>query len=519
MSQLDIQQVLGARYRTSHEADGYTDKLRQNLALDTKAQVARLAIGRSLAMGQIPDRKIDASGMDIPATSLVSSENIGAWVGLLISHANLTDSAPITSMDGFRNAIRAHWHRGAIALWDEWLACGEDYEKYVVALVRRSEMPSFSSAEIAPVDQRSAHVTSSLEAQVDVSATLLKALNELGITVQLKNSQTGPRLTRYRALLMNLTDLGKLNRSVPQLSLALNLGQYMVNVSNGDEPKTVFIDVPRAKSTWSTVGINRLREWANNGARDSNELVLYVGNSVSGSDVSFDLVSAPHLLVGGTTGSGKSVCLHSLILSLLLRHKPESLQLALIDPKQVEFAPYAKLPNLYRNEIATETSTSREMLTELVTEMEARYRVFNQSGVSNIVGARKNGHRLPFIVVFIEEMADLVLQDENIEPLIARLAQKSRAAGIHLVMATQRPDSKTFSGLIRSNVPARVALTVRTSSESKIILDEIGADNLLGSGDMLVRIPGQPAIRAHGVDVHIDDIKGIVTTYAKSTLS
>jgi S-DNA-T family DNA segregation ATPase FtsK/SpoIIIE len=155
------------------------------------------------------------------------------------------------------------------------------------------------------------------------------------------------------------------------------------------------------------------------------------------------------------------------------------------------------------------------MLTELVIEMDARYSAFNKMGVSSIGEARKKGQNLPYIVVFIEELADLLMQDETIEPLIARLAQKARAAGIHLVLATQRPDAKTFSGLIRSNIPARVALTVRTGAESRIILDETGADNLLGSGDMLLRLQGEPAKRAHGVFVRLENVVNIVSGVGK----
>lgn len=511
MSQLDIQQVLSARYVTSQEADKYTDQLRQNLGLDTKAQVVRLAIGRSLAMGKLPDIKIDSSGMAIPATSLFSTENIGAWIGLLLTQAISSGSPVFDTMDALRNAIRAHWHRGAVALWDEWKSSDENYEKFIEALIRRSEMPDFADNIEGQSDEGLEKVNVKAEAPQDLSVSMTKALDELGIKVQVKNSLVGPRLTRYRALLMNLADLAKLNRSVSQLSLALNLGANVVTVSNGDEPKTVFIDVPRPKSSWTRVKFERLQEWAHTGIEDLNQLALYAGVDVTGKDVLLDLAAAPHLLVGGTTGSGKSVCLHSFIISLLLRHNPETLHLALIDPKQVEFSVYANLPNLYRGEIATEISQSRDMLTELVAEMESRYSIFSKLGVSNIVDARKKGQSLPFIAVFIEELADLLMQDENIEPLIERLAQKARAAGIHLVLATQRPDAKTFSGLIRSNIPARVALTVRTGSESRIILDETGADNLLGSGDMLLRLPGEPAKRAHGVFVRTENIINVVT--------
>lgn len=230
----------------------------------------------------------------------------------------------------------------------------------------------------------------------------------------------------------------------------------------------------------------------------------------------FDLASAPHLLVAGTTGSGKSVCLHSLVLSLLLRHKPETLQLALIDPKQVEFAPYAKLPKfLHQRSITTEVTDARERLQVLVIEMDARYAQFQRLGVTNLAEARRKGFQAPFIVVFIEEMADLVLQDDDIEPLIVRLAQKARAAGIHLVLATQRPDSETFSGLIRSNIPARIALTVQKGTESTIILDERGAENLLGAGDMLIRLPGESPLRAHGVYVRFEHVIQIVASLGR----
>lgn len=509
MSDLDLQQVLSSRYKTSLEADGYTDQLRQHLALETKAQVARLAIGRSLAMGKLPDRAIDGQGRDIPATSLFSPDNVGAWVGLVVAHSLSNGGPIIESMDGLRLAIRAHWHRGALSLWADWTACDENYDKFIATLVeRRSDMPEVVSKKAVGQDA----VAEDREGKAppeDASATLTKALNELGIKVQVKDAIHGSRITRYRVLLMNLADSAKLKRNMPQLGLAMN--SALPTVANGDEAKTVFIDLPRPKSTWKTVDIDRLREWTHSSPRVPSQLMVYAGVSVTGEDISFDLASAPHLLVGGTTGSGKSVCLHSLLLSLLLRHTPDTIELALIDPKQVEFQPYSKLPNLYRGEVATEIPVAHEMLTELAVEMDARYGIFNRIGVNNIVEARRKGQAMPYIVVFIEEMADLVMQDPNIEPLIARLAQKARAAGIHLVLATQRPDAKTFSGLIRSNIPSRIALTVQRGTESSIILDETGAENLLGSGDMLMRLSGDSPKRAHGVFVRLEDVIQIVS--------
>lgn len=514
MSDLDVQQALSLRYRTSLEADNHTDQLRQSLGLDTKAQVARLAVGRSLAMGKLPDDAVDSQGKDIPAMSLFSPENIGAWVGLLVSHSLTSGGTAIDSMESLRAAIRAHWHRGAVALWSDWLGADRNYDKFIEAMMRRSAMPDFAARRLAagdpPPDEAADKVT-----PADASQALTKALAELGIKVQVKGTIHGPRITRYRVLLVNLADSAKLKRSMSQLGLALNLGSALPTVSNGDEAKTLFIDLPRPKTTWKAVGIERLREWAHSGPKDPNQLLVYVGVTVTGEDVAFDLATAPHLLVGGTTGSGKSVCLHSLILSLLQRHRPDTLQLALIDPKQVEFAQYAKLPNLYRGAVATELPQAREMLQELGVEMDARYSIFSRLGVANIGEARRKGQSMPFIVVLIEELADLVLQDPNIEPLIARLAQKARAAGIHLVLATQRPDSDTFSGLIRSNIPGRIALAVQKGTESTIILDEKGAENLLGAGDMLVRMPGEAPKRAHGVFVKLENVAQLVAAAAK----
>ncbi|WP_042265559.1 FtsK/SpoIIIE domain-containing protein [Paraburkholderia heleia] len=514
MSDLDVQQALSLRYRTSLEADNYTDQLRQLLGLDTKAQVARLAIGRSLAMGKLSNETVDSQGKDIPAMSLFSPENIGAWVGLLVSHSLTNGGAAIDSMDGLRTSIRAHWHRGAVALWADWVGVDRNYDKFIEALMRRSDMPDFAAKRPAIKEADSEDLADKLTSN-DASQALPKALAELGIKVQVKGTIHGPRMTRYRVLLVNLADSAKLKRSMPQLGLALNLGSALPTVSNGDEAKTLFIDLPRPKATWKTVGIERLREWAQVGPKDANQLMVYAGVDVTGEDVAFDLAVTPHLLVGGTTGSGKSVCLHSLILSLLQRHKPNTLQLALIDPKQVEFAQYAKLQNLYGGAVATELAQAREMLQELGVEMDARYSIFSRLGVSNISEARRKGQAMPFIVLLIEELADLVLQDPSIEPLIARLAQKARAAGIHLVLATQRPDSETFSGLIRSNIPGRIALTVQKSTESTIILDEKGAENLLGSGDMLIRMPGEGPRRAHGVFVKLENIAQLVAAGAR----
>ncbi len=513
MSEIDIQVVLNSRFRTSQQADQITGEMWQALGLETKAQFARLAIGRSLAMGKIMEDTSDSKGIEVPASALFSTDNIGAWIGLMVTHSKVTDSPPVVNQDTLRAAIRCHWHRGALDLWRDWKESEENYDKFIDVLIsRRSEMPEEGDSANADdsVDRDGGGNVRPGNVEEETSR-LIKGLNQLNIKVQIKDVIHGPRLNRYRTLLVNLSDSSKLGKNLSQLALAMNLGDKLPAVSNGDEAMTMFIDVPRPKSTWSTVGADRLKAWSERSDINSSKLEAYIGVSVTGEDVYFDLAQAPHLLVGGVTGAGKSVCLHSIILSLLLKHRADTLQLALIDPKRVEFNAYSKLKNLYRGEIATELTDAREMLNELVAEMDARYAVLESLQVSNISEAKAKGHRLPFIVVFIEEMADLVLQDKNIEPLIVRLAQKARAAGIHLVLATQRPDADTFSGLIRSNIPARIALTVQKGTESAIILDERGAENLLGAGDMLLKIPGDTIKRAHGVFIRQENISQLLS--------
>jgi S-DNA-T family DNA segregation ATPase FtsK/SpoIIIE len=506
MSSLSVQQIMSSRYRTSTEADRITVALMSGLGLSTKANVARLAIGRSLAHGPLAEDGIDAKGLEIPASVLFTQDDITAWVGLLVTHARIHGTEPIDSMDSFRTAIRKHWHRGAHLLMEDWQSASGDFDKFLETLIiRRAELPDVAHTPGGRKDRD----TSALVAKPqDISPQLLKSLADIGVSAEIKGLVHGPRVTRYKVYLQDINQLDKLRRGLERLSLALNLKGAQPALTHGDEAKTVSLDVPRPSASWQQVDFPKLREWVSRTPMDDDQLIVYPGVDVLGNPYSFDLATAPHLLVGGTTGSGKSICLHALILSLVLRIPPTALKLALIDPKQVEFSVYKKSDYLYGGDVATDISTARERILELVAEMEARYQTFMTAGVSNIIEARKKGMALPYIVIFIEELADLILQDKDIEDYIVRLAQKARAAGIHLVLATQRPDSDTFSGLIRSNIPARIGLTVRTAAESKIILEATGAQNLLGAGDMLVKAkPGGQADRVHGTWVTRLDIE------------
>ena len=508
MSSLSIQQIMSLRYRTSTEADKMTVSLMSSLGLSTKANVARLAIGRSLAVGALSDESIDAKGLEIPASVLFTQDDIAAWIGLIVTHASMHGSAPIDSTDTFRTAVRKHWHRGVSLLMADWNASSENYDKFLETLiVRRAGLPEVAENTSGRLREASATV----EKPLDLSVQLVKSLADIGVVAEIKGLTHGPRVTCYKVFLPDVNQVDRLRKGLERLSLALNLQGAHPSFTHGDEAKTVNLFVPRPRDSWTDVPFSKLKEWVSTASADENELLVYPGVDVFGNPFSFDLASAPHLLVGGTTGSGKSICLQALILSMMLRLPPSSLQLALIDPKHVEFSVYKGSSYLYGGDIATDIAMARERILELVAEMEARYQNFMTSGVNNIAEARNKGIALPYIVVFIEELADLVLQDKDIETYIVRLAQKARAAGIHLVLATQRPDAKTLSGLIRSNIPARIALTVQKSTESTIILDDTGAELLLGAGDMLVKArPGGAADRVHGVRIGRSDIEAVL---------
>lgn len=353
----------------------------------------------------------------------------------------------------------------------------------------------------------------SAQVDTDISERLTAALGEIGIRVEMRRVVDGPRLTRCYAYLPVVDDLDKTKRGLEKIGHLLGLGNHSVFLSLTNEPKVIALDVPRNPDTWSSIAGQRLVSWANNYEGDAL-LPIWPGVDVLGEPLVIDLASAPHLLVAGTTGSGKSVCLNALIISLMLGPSRNRIQFCLIDPKRVEFEPYGRMRGLFGGSVITDAQQAGAALDELVVEMEARTQLLAQAGARDLAEAHRNG-RLEdagFIVVVVEELADLLMQAPDLQEPLIRLAQKARATGIHLVLATQRPDAATLPGLLRSNVPCRIGLTVQKSSESKIILDEVGAEKLTGHGDMLVRT-NQGTTRAHGIKVGLDDIASALSRY------
>jgi len=334
---------------------------------------------------------------------------------------------------------------------------------------------------------------------------LLEALREVGIHAEIENVINGSRIDRYLLKLPEVHAYDLLKRSLEKIGFLLGLGDQGVFLNNTTEAKVIALDIPRSKQSWKIIGSSGLFDWATQPHKAV--LPVWLGEDVLGKGFEFDLSDTPHLMIAGTTGSGKSVCLHALILSLLQTKSPVELQLALIDPKLVELSQYQNIPHLYGDAVAHHFADTMELLEQLIEEMENRNQLFSEIGASNIQDAIHLGKSLPRIVVVIEELADLMSESKEIEAPLVRLAQKARSTGIHLVVATQRPDSATFSGLLRSNIPGRIALRVQKSTESRIILDDVGAEKLLGAGDMLVKIASQTPTRVHGAFINQNDIK------------
>jgi len=251
-----------------------------------------------------------------------------------------------------------------------------------------------------------------------------------------------------------------------------------------------------------------------------HKLILALGKDIFGKPVVIDLTSMPHVLVAGSTGSGKSVALNSMLLSLLFSATPQEVKLLLIDPKRLELSIYENIPHLLAP-VVYKPKEAAQVLNRIVEEMQRRYRILAEQGVRNIEGynrvsalGRSNESPMPYIVVIVDELADLMLVSaREVEDALMRLAQMSRAAGIHLIVATQRPSVDVLTGIIKANFSARISFQVSSKTDSRTILDANGAEQLLGKGDMLFLAPGTGRlVRLHGAYVSETEIHKVVAS-------
>ncbi|MBR6783998.1 MAG: DUF87 domain-containing protein [Clostridia bacterium] len=318
------------------------------------------------------------------------------------------------------------------------------------------------------------------------SRKLEEVLASFNVKAKVVNSTYGPTVTRYELQ----PETGVRVKAIANLSedIALHLAATAVRIENIPGKAAVGVEIPN-KST-STV---RLRGLIDNPIFRENKSRLFcaLGEDVAGSPVYLDIAKMPHLLVAGATGQGKSVCINSLIISLLYRNHPNDVKLILIDPKTVEFSDYKDIPHLLVP-VINDPKNAAGTLNWACTEMENRYKLIQEVGARDLMGYNNavandpERDLLPQIVIFIDEFADLMMTaPDDVETSVCRLAQKARAAGIHLVIGTQRPSVDVITGLIKANIPSRIALTTTSAVDSRTILDMTGAEKLLGKGDML----------------------------------
>lgn len=342
-----------------------------------------------------------------------------------------------------------------------------------------------------------------------------------GIEANVVGIEAGPVVTTYE---LALPTGAKSNQLIYlQKDLARELGILHLNIiTNSPGKQTVLLELPNPQR--QTI---YMRQLVMGMLAESMQLPIVIGMQTNGKPLYGDLTDLLHILIAGTTGSGKSVCVHSIICSLLAKMLPSQLKLVLIDPKLLEFSSYKNIPHLLYP-VITETELANKMLNWLTKEMDNRFALMSQHMARNIQSfnhkvqdtnwqtEQKKQQKtilepLPYIVVVIDELSDLMLMQngKQIEISIVRLAQKARAAGIHLILATQRPTSDVVTGLIKANIPTRIALQVASKLDSRIILDQAGAENLLGKGDMLYMPVGKTAQRAHGVWVDDEEIAAV----------
>lgn len=312
-------------------------------------------------------------------------------------------------------------------------------------------------------------------------------LHEFAIDVEMEGANIGPKVTQYTLKPPSGVKLSRI--SALETNLALNLAAQALRIEAPIPGQAaVGIEVPNRKAADVRLyGILQSREWQ----RATEPLSFAVGKDIAGIAVVGELNKMPHLLIAGQTGSGKSVMINTLLTSLLYRNSPSDMRLILVDPKQVEMAPYEDIPHLLAP-IITEPEKTISALKWAVNEMERRYDLLAEQKIRDIksYNAKMTEEAMPYIIIVIDELADLMMvAARDVEALIVRLAQKARAVGIHLVLATQRPSVDVITGLIKANIPARIAFTVASQVDSRTILDQIGAEKLLGQGDMLLLTP------------------------------
>ena len=442
----------------------------------------------------------DRSDMDVDADDGAAESSVDEPVALPV---------PIKSLASRRRKVEVNV--------DETGPTGADYQLPSLELL----MPT----EHLRVDEQ--------ESEVRERARMLeKTFAEFGFKVRVVEIETGPVISQYEIELEAGLRLAKIVNLADDLAIALRVPSVRI-VAPIPGKNSVGIEVPN--TTRQMVRLREVMEEAQAKAK-TLKIPLFLGKDVAGNPMVVDMASLPHLLIAGRTGTGKSVCLNSLILSMIMTRRPDEVRMLMIDPKMVELTPYKSLPHLM-HPVVTDMKKAEAILAWAVEKMEERYALLAKVGVRHLTQYNQLGREelikrigpetdedaaaipttMPFIVVIADEIADMMMTaGKEIEQHIIRLAQKSRAVGIHLVLATQKPTVDVITGLIKSNLPARIAFQVASRTDSRVVLDECGADRLLGNGDMLFLSPGTSQIlRGQGTyltDEEIGRVMAVVGT-------
>ena len=393
-----------------------------------------------------------------------------------------------------------------------------DYQMPDIRMLSHGEGPSYE-------DQ---------EREVRRKAVILeKTFKQFGFTVKVVEIETGPVIAQYEIELEAGLRLAKITNLADDIAIALRVPSVRI-VAPIPGKNTVGIEVPNEHRQMVC-----LRDVMEEAGEKTNKMKipLFLGKDVSGNPLVVDLATLPHLLIAGRTGTGKSVCLNAIISSILMTRRPDEVRMLMIDPKMVELSGYARLPHLM-HPVVTDMRKAEAILAWAVDKMEERYALLARAGVRHISSYNQLGEEelfermeveddeekkeiprtLPFIVIVADEMADLMMTSgKEVEQHIIRLAQKSRAVGIHLILATQKPTVDVITGLIKSNLPSRIAFQVASRTDSRVVLDEMGADKLLGNGDMLFLWPGTSTLlRGQGTYLSDQEIDRITETVSSN---
>lgn len=427
----------------------------------------------------------------------ISIEEAEALTGVKLSGSGATEAAEIMDPPKKMSAAEVAAETAAVASEIESKDDDGSYEKPPIYLLKKGHS-----------------VAANVDEELDMNRTRLEnALRSFGVNASVTETTHGPTVTRYDFELEQGVKLSRITNLADDIALAL--GVVSVRIAPiPDKISTVGIEVPN--KIISTVYLRDIID-SPKFLTSKADLTFAIGKDIGGNAVVGNISKLPHLLIAGTTGSGKSVCMNSLIISLLYKSNPEDVKLIMIDPKMVELGVYNGIPHLYIP-VVTDPKKAAGALQWAVTEMLKRYRLFSELGVRSLSAYNdhlvENGQpKMPNVVVVIDELADLMLvASKEVEESICRVAQMGRAAGMHLVIATQRPSADVITGLMKANIPSRIAFAVSSALESRIILDNNGAEKLIGMGDMLYAPLGcGKPLRVQGAFVSDEERDAIVS--------